>query len=106
MALSFVVLFFAVGGQTSWILRPYLVRPRTEAPPFLRAREGGFADAVVQSIRSAVGIYDEADVREGNGPSFRARGEIDTGEEQLLEDLREKNRRAPDEGLQRKEEAP
>ena len=99
MALSFVVLFFAVGGQTSWILRPYLVRPRTEAPPFLRAREGGFADAVVQSIRSAVGIYDEADVREGNGPSFR-------GEEQLLEDLREKNRRAPDEGLQRKEEAP
>lgn len=57
-ALGFVALFFAVGGQTSWILRPYLVRPRTEATPFLRAREGGFTGAVVTSGRSAVGIYD------------------------------------------------
>ena len=79
-ALAFVALFFAVGGQTSWILRPYLVRPRTEATPFLRAREGGFADAVVTSGRSALGIYDrdleaiEADAREG-GAGTRSRGE-------------------------------
>ncbi|MFO0756527.1 MAG: hypothetical protein U0359_08560 [Byssovorax sp.] len=55
---SFIVLFFAVGGQTSWILRPYLVRPRTEQVPFLRAREGGFADSLYMSSRSARDIYD------------------------------------------------
>ena len=43
--LSFAVLFFAVGGQTSWMLRPYLVRPRTLNVPFLRAREGSFVDS-------------------------------------------------------------
>ncbi|EYF07481.1 hypothetical protein [Chondromyces apiculatus] len=58
-ALGFVALFFAVAGQTSWILRPYLVRPRTESPPFLRAREGGFGDAVLKSGRSSMGIFDE-----------------------------------------------
>ena len=58
-AFAFVSVFFAVGGQTSWILRPYLVRPRTEAIPFLRAREGSFADSLLMSSRSARGIYDE-----------------------------------------------
>lgn len=81
-AIGFVALFFAVGGQTSWILRPYLVRPRTEAPPFLRAREGGFADAIMTSGRSAVGIYDgdrdaqQVDNLEG-GAGTRSRGEDD-----------------------------
>lgn len=55
---GFVLVFVAVGGQTSWILRPYLVRPQTEEVPFLRAREGGFADALWTSGRSARGIYD------------------------------------------------
>jgi hypothetical protein len=58
-ACAFVGVFFAVGGQTSWILRPYLVRPRTEHVPFVRAREGSFADALLRSSRSARGIYDE-----------------------------------------------
>lgn len=58
-AIAFVGVFFAVGGQTSWILRPYLVRPRTEKVPFLRAREGSFADSILMSSRSARGIYDE-----------------------------------------------
>jgi hypothetical protein len=58
-AFAFVGVFFAVGGQTSWILRPYLVRPRTESIPFLRAREGSFADSLLMSSRSARGIYDE-----------------------------------------------
>jgi hypothetical protein len=55
-----VGVFFAVGGQTSWILRPYLVRPRTEQVPFVRAREGSFADALLMSSRSARGIYKES----------------------------------------------
>jgi hypothetical protein len=66
-AVAFAAIFFAVGGQTSWILRPYLIRPRTWAAaehhvqkiPFLRAYEGSFADAIYQSSRSARGIYDE-----------------------------------------------
>ena len=57
-ALAFVAMFFAVGGQTSWILRPYLVRPRATDIPFLRAREGGFSDSLFMSGRSAAGIYD------------------------------------------------
>jgi hypothetical protein len=57
-ALAFVGVFFAVGGQTSWILRPYLVRPKTQSIPFVRAREGSFSDAIWMSSRSARGIYD------------------------------------------------
>lgn len=57
-AVGFVAVFFAVGGQASWILRPYLLRPRTPHVPFVRGREGGFADSVVRSSRSAAGIYD------------------------------------------------
>lgn len=67
-AVAFIGVFFAVGGQTSWILRPYLVRPRTEHIPFIRAREGGFADSIVRSSRSARDIYDTADVVEGDDP--------------------------------------
>lgn len=59
-ALAFIGVFFAVGGQSSWILRPYLVRPKTTQVPFLRAREGGFADALRKSGRSSVGIYDRS----------------------------------------------
>lgn len=57
-ALAIALVFLAVSGQTSWILRPWLVRPRTEDVPFVRAREGGFADAIVTSTRSAAGVYD------------------------------------------------
>lgn len=58
-ALAFMGMFFAVGGQTAWILRPYLVRPKTPDAPFLRSREGGFSDALFTSGRSAAGIYDD-----------------------------------------------
>lgn len=57
-AFAFMAMFFAVGGQTSWILRPYLVRPRATDIPFLRAREGAFSDSLLMSGRSAAGIYD------------------------------------------------
>jgi hypothetical protein len=59
-ALAFVAIFFAVGGQASWILRPYLVRPRTDHVPFLRAREGSFDESLFWSTRSAAGVYDRS----------------------------------------------
>lgn len=62
-ALAFAAVFFAVGGQASWTLRPFLVRPRTEQVPFVRAREGGFGDALYRSGRSSLGIFDAVDVR-------------------------------------------
>lgn len=58
-AMASVALFLAVSGQTGWILRPYLGRPSQQEVPFLRAREGGFADAVWTSGRSVRGVYDE-----------------------------------------------
>lgn len=57
-AAAFVVVFLAAAGQTGWLLRPYLVRPQTEEIPFVRAREGGFGDALVVSTRSALGFYE------------------------------------------------
>jgi hypothetical protein len=60
-AIAFIAVFLAAGGQTSWILRPYLVRPQSEDVPFLRSVEGGFADALYRSSRSAVGLYDRAE---------------------------------------------
>lgn len=65
-ALAFVAIFFTVGGQTSWILRPYLIRPRTWSAaqghaariPFVRGYEGSFSDSLYQSSRSARGVYD------------------------------------------------
>jgi len=58
------VVFVMVGGQLSWALRPYLVRPRTPDVPFVRDVEGGLFDAVVDTFQSARGIYvrDEAPV--------------------------------------------
>jgi hypothetical protein len=52
------VVFFAVLGQTAWMLRPFFGRPAQHAVPFVRAREGTFADALVKSGRSAAGVYD------------------------------------------------
>jgi hypothetical protein len=53
VGLAFVTVFALVGAQTSWILRPYVVRPRTEHIPFVRALEGDFLDALRTSARSA-----------------------------------------------------
>jgi len=58
-ALAFMAVFFMVGGQTAWILRPYLVRPRTTNIPFLRDREGSFIESVLMSLSSANGHYAE-----------------------------------------------
>ncbi len=54
VGLAFVALFGLVGAQTSWILRPYVVRPRTEHAPFVRALEGDFFDALRTTARSSI----------------------------------------------------
>ena len=49
--------FAIVGTQVCWTLRPFLVRPRAQSVPVVRAIEGSFIDAVVTSQRSARGVY-------------------------------------------------
>jgi hypothetical protein len=54
--------FVLVGGQLSWSLRPYLLRPRTQEIPFVREKEGSLFDAITGAFQSARGVYarDEA----------------------------------------------
>jgi hypothetical protein len=52
------VVFSLVGGQLSWALRPYLVRPRTPEVPFVREVEGSLFDSITGAAQSARGIYD------------------------------------------------
>lgn len=59
VALAFLGVFGVVGAQSSWLLRPFLVRPRTEQVPFLRSLEGDLLDAVSRSGQSAAGHYEE-----------------------------------------------
>ncbi|MCU0657826.1 MAG: hypothetical protein MUF64_21960 [Polyangiaceae bacterium] len=57
--LAFLAVFGIVGAQTSWLLRPFLVRPRATSVPFVRGLEGDLLDSVWRSSRSAAGVYDE-----------------------------------------------
>lgn len=61
-----VIVFVTIGGQLSWALRPYLVRPRTPDVPFVRAIEGSLFDAITGAFQSARGVYsrDEAPLPE------------------------------------------
>jgi hypothetical protein len=52
-----LLVFALVGTQMAWTFRPYVLRPRTEEVPFIRAIEGGFLDAVSRTTDSARGIY-------------------------------------------------
>lgn len=61
--LAFVVVYAVVGAQSAWLLRPFVVRPRTEHVPFVRAIEGDLMDAVHTSARSAAGDYAGSDAR-------------------------------------------
>jgi hypothetical protein len=64
--LGLVIVFVTIGGQLSWALRPYLVRPRTPDVPFVRALEGSLFDAISGAFQSARGVYsrDEAPLPE------------------------------------------
>jgi hypothetical protein len=68
VGLAFVALFGLVGTQTSWILRPYVVRPGTAHPPFVRALEGDFFDALRTTARSSV-VYSGTRARTCEGSS-------------------------------------
>lgn len=57
---AFVLIFALCGAQSSWLLRPFLVRPRTTEVPFLRSIEGDLLGSVRTSARSAAGRFDEA----------------------------------------------
>ena len=58
VVIGLVTVFVMVGSQMAWTLRPYVVRPRSQEIQFLRNLEGSLYDAVRQSARSAMGIYD------------------------------------------------
>ena len=83
-AVAFAAVFFVGGGQTSWILRPYLIRPRTweaaahhaQRIPFVRGYEGSFADSLFQSSRSAY-LYDDRDQRDSDPRDSDRRREND-----------------------------
>jgi hypothetical protein len=51
------IVFALVGGQLSWALRPYLVRPRAPEVPFVREVGDSLFDALSQTLSSARGIY-------------------------------------------------
>ena len=53
----FATVLFATGGQTAWMLRPFLWRPSAPTVPFFRHRESSFWDAVEQSSMSMFGVY-------------------------------------------------
>ncbi len=57
VGVAFVAVFALTGAQTSWILRPFVVRPRTEHIPFVRSLEGDFLDALGTSAVSAARGY-------------------------------------------------
>ncbi len=52
-----IAVYALVGAQSSWMLRPFLVRPRTVHVPFVRAVEGDLFGSVSTSLRSMTGSY-------------------------------------------------
>lgn len=53
----FALVLLPTGGQTAWLLRPYVGRPSQHAVPFLRGRESSFGESVHQSLFSSMEIY-------------------------------------------------
>jgi hypothetical protein len=74
------VVFFAVLGQTAWMLRPFFGRPAQTSIPFVRHREGSFADSVLRSSKSAAGIYERRQMPEDLGPNTSELGDGTEGE--------------------------
>lgn len=57
VGVAFVTTFALIGMQMSWMLRPYLVRPRAPATTFVRGLDSNFFEAVATSVDSARGRY-------------------------------------------------
>jgi hypothetical protein len=71
--LVFVAIYGVVGAHSAWLLRPFVVRPRTVDVPFVRSLEGDLLDAVATSARSSAGIYDRSlePIRDDRRPDLR-----------------------------------
>jgi hypothetical protein len=54
---ALLIVVGVAGTHLTWVFRPYLVRPRETAVPFLRSLDGSFWDSVSDSTDSARGIY-------------------------------------------------
>jgi hypothetical protein len=54
------IVFTLVGGQLSWLLRPYLVRPRADEIAFVHGVDGSLIDAIAHTAESSRGIYHRA----------------------------------------------
>ena len=72
--LAFVAIYAVVGAQSAWLLRPFVVRPRTVDVPFVRSLEGDLLDSVATSVRSSAGIYDPLTADVLSEPPTGARG--------------------------------
>lgn len=55
---AFVLVLLPVGGQTAWMLRPFLGRPSQSTVPLYRASEGSFADSAWESLKSSAGYHE------------------------------------------------
>ena len=71
VGLAFVAVFGLVGAQTSWILRPFVLRPRTQGVPFVRALEGDFLGALGTTAHSAMRRDDGSPAPAPRGPDAR-----------------------------------
>ena len=54
---AFALVLLPAGGQTAWMLRPYVGRPSQHSLPFLRSRESSFGESVERSLFSSMDIY-------------------------------------------------
>ncbi|HEY5960581.1 MAG TPA: hypothetical protein VIV60_28705 [Polyangiaceae bacterium] len=53
----FALVLAPAGGQTAWLLRPYVGRPSQAMIPFVRGRESSFGESVHRSLFSSMEIY-------------------------------------------------
>jgi len=52
----FGLVLLGTGGQTAWMMRPFLGRPDQASVPFLRGRSGSFFDALENSSNESLGL--------------------------------------------------
>ena len=52
----FGLVLLGTGGQTAWMMRPFLGRPGAASVPFLRGKSGSFFDAIEQSTSDSLGL--------------------------------------------------
>lgn len=56
IASLFAAVLISTGGQTAWMLRPFLGRPDEATVPFLRSRAGSLFDALERSGEQSLGL--------------------------------------------------